>query len=166
MDSPSSQLVFYERLLRRCPQLRCFEISSTSWLSLRELSTGIRVVPGLRMLTVTRTLRKLNVNVDGFKGGSDLTKSAIQIATRNPNLREFTLRDVLPWDHLDQLAGVFRTKHIGRYRIEPIENHREPEPEGVRGRLPRVLNARESGVGAVRQRYERCFVRVITNPSG
>ncbi|KAF9066408.1 hypothetical protein BDP27DRAFT_1423930 [Rhodocollybia butyracea] len=98
-------------------------------LSLRELSTGIRVVPGLRMLTVTRTLRKLNVNVDGFKGGSDLTKSAIQIATRNPNLREFTLRDVLPWDHLDQLAGVFRTKHIGRYRIEPIENHREPEPE-------------------------------------
>lgn len=81
--------------------------------------------------------------------GSDLTKSAILIASRNPNLREFTLRDVGLWDHLDQLTGVFRTKQIGCYVVEDCQGMR-------------VLNVQEVGISALRQQYSKYHTRVIS----
>ncbi|KIK62442.1 hypothetical protein GYMLUDRAFT_242617 [Collybiopsis luxurians FD-317 M1] len=139
-DSHAPQSDFYGRLFGKCSQLNNLEISSTSTLSLRQLSSGLMLVPGLQTLTVTR-VRKLN--------GSDLSKSASLIARQNPNLREFTLRDVLPWDHLDQFTQVFRTKQIGRYTVELYEKHR-------------VLNVQEVGCGTLKQRHTKCFARVIS----
>ncbi|KAJ3813629.1 hypothetical protein F5876DRAFT_73738 [Lentinula aff. lateritia] len=139
VDNVHSQLGFYDRLLEKCSQLMHLEISSTSWLSLRELSSGLRLVPDLRTLTVTR-VHKMNSN--------NLTKSALHIASRNLNLREFTIRDVPVWDHLDQLSGIFRTKHLGHYTVQ--REHGE-----------RILSVQEVGVGAVRQHYHRFFTRLI-----
>ncbi|KAJ3905895.1 hypothetical protein F5879DRAFT_987919 [Lentinula edodes] len=141
VDNVHSQLGFYDRLLEQCSQLKYLEISSTSWLSLRKLSSGLRLVPDLRTLTVTR-VHKMNSN--------NLTKSALHIASQNINLREFTIRDVPVWDHLDQLSGVFRTKHLGHYTVQ----HEHGE---------RILSVQEVGVGALRQLYHRSFSRLIEN---
>ncbi|KAJ3889793.1 hypothetical protein GG344DRAFT_78469 [Lentinula edodes] len=124
VDDVDSQVNFYNRLLEKCSQLKYLEISSTSWLSLRELSSGLRLVPDLRTLTVTR-VHKMNSN--------NLTKSALHIASQNLNLRQFTIRDVPVWDHLDQLSGIFRTKHLGHYTVQHEHGKR-------------VLNAQEVGV--------------------
>ncbi|KAJ3929185.1 MAG: hypothetical protein NXY57DRAFT_1017805 [Lentinula lateritia] len=139
VDDVHSQLGFYDRLLEKCSQLKYLEISSTSWLSLRELSSGLRLVPDLRTLTVTR-VHKMNSN--------NLTKSALHIASQNLNLREFTIRDVPVWDHLDQLSGIFRTKHLGHYTVQ----HEHGE---------RILSVQEVGVGALRQHYRRSFSRLV-----
>lgn len=79
---------------------------------------------------------------------NNLTKSALHIASQNINLREFTIRDVPVWDHLDQLSGVFRTKHLGHYTVQ----HEHGE---------RILSVQEVGVGALRQLYHRSFSRLI-----
>ncbi|KAJ3995850.1 hypothetical protein F5050DRAFT_1764067 [Lentinula boryana] len=142
VDNLQSQLDFYKRLFAKCSQLKYLELSSTSWLSLRELSSGLRLVPKLCSLTVTR-VHKMN-------GGNSLTKSALLIAAQNPSLREFKIRDVPVWDHLDQLSGIFRTKLLGCYTVD--QHHLDGQ---------RVLNVQETGIGALRQQYSRIFTRVI-----
>ncbi|KAJ3829887.1 hypothetical protein F5878DRAFT_50652 [Lentinula raphanica] len=127
VDNLQSQLDFYKRLFARSARLRFLEISSTTSLSLSELSSGLQFVPGLRSLTVTR-VRKL--------GSKSLTAKALQIATQNPSLREITVRDVSTWDHLDQLSGIYRTKVLGCYTVENLDGHR-------------LLNIQETRIGVL-----------------
>ncbi|KAJ4480013.1 hypothetical protein J3R30DRAFT_3403591 [Lentinula aciculospora] len=71
----------------------------------------------LRFYGTLLNLRSLIITRVHTMNGRSLTKSALHIAAQNPNLREFTIRDVPVWDHLDQLSGIFRTKQLGRYTV-------------------------------------------------
>lgn len=124
--SRSSCLGLYERLLSACPQLTNLEISSTGPVVLvsvyrapaicsghsppyqKDFSLALRCAPALQTFTITRTRKLVE---------EDMAVSALRIANSNPHLQYFVIRDVLNWDHHDQLDGKCRFRQVGTYRL-------------------------------------------------
>ena len=118
-------LALYQRVLSACPRLNHLEISATGPIVLvrlvstnvcmfnnlfyylqKDFSQAIQCAPMLQSFVITRT-RKL--------GDEDMHASAFRIAIQNPHLHSFVIRDVLHWDHADQLDGNGRFRQIGTY---------------------------------------------------
>ena len=118
-------LALYQRVLSACPRLGHLEISATGPIVLvrlicinvcmfhslftypqKDFSQAIKCAPMLRSFVITRT-RKLR--------DEDMNASALRIAIQNPHLHSFIIRDVLDWDHADQLEGNCRLRQIGTY---------------------------------------------------
>lgn len=119
-------------------------IGSLSYLSAQTNFLGsLHIARQLRSFVLTRP-RKVNED--------DFTKAAMRAARTHHGLREFTFRDVNPWDHVDYLNETFRTKSIGTYIVVRDEVS-----------LP-FVRVREAGVNAMGRRYTRSFNRNL--PAG
>ncbi|KAK0470112.1 uncharacterized protein EV420DRAFT_1498457 [Desarmillaria tabescens] len=143
LDNSKEQSNFFYRLLSTCWNLQHLDVSCTSSVLLTNFLGSLYLAPQLRSFVLTRP-RKVNED--------DFTKAAMRTARTHHGLREFTFRDVNPWDHVDYLNGTFRTKNIGTYVVVRDEVS-----------LPYV-RAREAGVNAMGRRYMRSFSRNL--PAG
>ncbi|KAJ6570109.1 hypothetical protein DFH09DRAFT_917578, partial [Mycena vulgaris] len=128
---------FFERLLSACPQLTHIEVSSTSSFSLDHFSDAIRHTPQLRSFILTLPRRKLQ----------NMGKFALRTASKYPSLEEFAIRDVLDWDHENQLNDNYRLAHLGAYYV-------------LDSGSSRLLRVHETGLGAL-TRYINSATRVI-----
>jgi len=74
------------------------------------------------------------------------------IASQNLNLSTIVVRDVLNWEHQNQLSGIYKTKRIGTYYV-------------VVGGAdhPNRLMGRESGI-TLGKRYSKKFVHDLALP--
>ncbi|KAF8079361.1 hypothetical protein FPV67DRAFT_113735 [Lyophyllum atratum] len=134
-------LGLYKRVVAACPELAHLEVSSTGPVVLKDFSQALRLGPKLQSFVVTRTHKPFSLD-------SDMGSSAIRIANQYPGLRSFTIRDVLYWDHHDQLNGRCRFKHEGVYSV-------------VHGEGPsaaRILKARETSVNSLGWKSTRSSV--------
>jgi hypothetical protein len=144
----------YQRVLSACPRLNHFEISATGPVDLvclisidmlmfyglidciqRDFSQAIECAPRLRSFVITRTRRL---------GDEDKNASALRIANQNPHLQSFMIRDVLDWDHADQLDGNCRLRQIGTYFLlgdDPRKAH--------------SIRIHEKGINNLGRRYTR-----------
>ncbi|KAF8896563.1 hypothetical protein BD779DRAFT_1668330 [Infundibulicybe gibba] len=98
----------YERVISSCPKLSHLEISSTGPVSLKDFSSALRRAKSLKSFVLTRTRRLSD---------ESLSKSAMRIATQNPNLEYFCIKSVDTWDHHDQLLDKYSLKEFGMYYI-------------------------------------------------
>jgi hypothetical protein len=78
-------------------------------------------------------------------------KFALRTASKYPSLEEFIIRDVLDWDHEDQLNDNYRLSHLGSYYV-------------VDSGESRRLRIHETGLGAL-VRYVNSATRVIPTSS-
>ncbi|PBK58264.1 hypothetical protein ARMSODRAFT_1091287 [Armillaria solidipes] len=143
VDKGEGELNFFYRLFSTCRKLQHLDVSCTSPVLLTNFLGSLYSAPQLRSFVLTRP-RKVNED--------DLTKAAMRAARTHHGLREFTFRDVNPWDHVDYLNGSYRTKSIGTYIVVRDEVS-----------LP-FVRVREAGVNAMGRRYSRSFNRNL--PAG
>ncbi|KAF8235761.1 hypothetical protein L208DRAFT_1255150 [Tricholoma matsutake] len=128
-------LALYQAVLSACPRLNHFEISATGPIILAHFSQAIQNAPMLRSFVITRTRRLVD---------EDMNAGALRIANQHPHLQSFTIRDVLDWDHSDQLDGRCRFRQIGNYFLQ-TDNLQKPHS----------VRIHETGVNKFGRRYTR-----------
>ena len=102
----------------------------------KDFSQAICCAPMLRSFTITRTRRLAD---------EDMNASALRIAKQHPHLSSFTIRDVLDWDHGDQLHGNCHFRQIGTYYLLVDSDQRKAHS----------LRIHETGVNNLGRRYTR-----------
>lgn len=80
-----------------------------------------------------------------------MTSSALRIANNNSQLQYFVIRDVLDWDHHDQLDGKSRLKQVGTYQLF-VDNNASSR---------RSLRIHETGVNQLGRRFIRSSTREL-----
>lgn len=97
----------------------------------------------LRSFVITRTRRLTD---------EDMNAGALRIANQNPQLHSFTIRDVLDWDHADQLDGRCRFRQIGSYFLLADDSDKAHS-----------LRIHETGVNSFGRRYTRSSTTGLRN---
>ncbi|KAG7444857.1 uncharacterized protein BT62DRAFT_230991 [Guyanagaster necrorhizus] len=103
LDGNKERPNFFYRLFHTCRELQHLDVSCASSVLLTDFLGSLCVAPRLHSFVLTRP-RKVNEG--------DFTKAAMRAARMHHDLREFTFRDVNPWDHWDYLTIL--TGHSGR----------------------------------------------------
>ncbi|KAF8640283.1 hypothetical protein AX16_010178 [Volvariella volvacea WC 439] len=163
LDNPSDEVCYqlYERVLKACPNLTHIGISATGPVNLKDFGRAILNTPTLQSFTVTRVRRITD---------EDSTDAAIRILERNLNssLQIFTIRDVLDWDHHDQLSKHWRIRQVGRYVVIrdhescSIGNGSTLSLDGCMGKLrPVGIRVWEEGVNALGVRYSKRTTKLL-----
>lgn len=80
-----------------------------------------------------------------------MTTSALRIANNNSQLQYFVIRDVLDWDHHDQLDDKCRLKQVGTYQLFVDDN----------APSRRSLRIHETGVNQLSRHFIRSSTREL-----